>query len=183
MLHSRRSLRTLLLTLTIALGATFGGERSARAEAGPFGLGLILGNPTGLSMKYYLGGTGHAIDGAIGGAFGGYGGLHLHVDYLFHPVMLTRSSGFNLPLHVGIGARVLDHNSGRHFDNDRHEDHLHVGARVPLGITFDFTRVPLDAFFEIAVILDFISGDSDRRYEDDNFGVDLNAALGIRYYF
>jgi hypothetical protein len=172
-----RSLQTLLVSLVLL--AVLAWSRPARADGGPFGLGLILGSPTGLSMKYYLGRSGQAIDAALGGSFGGYGGLHFHIDYLWHPVMLTRASGFNLPLHFGVGVRLLDHNRGRDWRDD-YDDHLHLGIRVPVGITFDFTSVPLDAFFEIAVIPDFMFGD---YHDDGGFGVDLNAAIGARYYF
>jgi hypothetical protein len=169
----------LATVLTVGLGGV--APSSARADGGPFGLGLMIGSPTGLSLKYYLGRSGQAIDGGLGMGFGGYGGLHIHADYLWHPVMLTRASGFNLPLHFGIGARLLSHDRGRDFRDDD-DDHLHIGARVPVGITFDFTTVPLDAFIEAAFILDFMSGDG-HRDDDSSIGIDINAAIGVRYYF
>jgi hypothetical protein len=149
--------------------------RPARADGGPFGLGLIIGSPTGISGKYYLGGTGEAIDFAIGGALGGDRGLHVHADYLWHPVMLTQDAAFNLPLHVGVGARLLDHDRGK----DDGDDDFHIGVRVPGGITFDFTEVPIDVFIELALIMDFRAGDR----HDDSIGLDLNAGVGVRYYF
>jgi len=175
----RRIVATSLLALLAwaTLGAA--APRAARADGGPFGMGLIVGSPTGLSLKYYLGGGDQAIDAAIGFAFINAGGIHVHADYLWHPVMLTRDAAFSLPLHVGIGARVLDHDRGRDADND-----FHVGIRGPIGITFDFTEIPLDVFAEIALILDFHGEHRLNSNDDsDHFDLDLNAGIGVRYYF
>jgi len=143
---------------------------SERAEAsgGPFGLGLILGSPTGISGKLYLNQK-NAIDFALGAAFLSSNGLHVHVDYLWHPIMLTQDEAFFMPLYVGVGARILDHDHG----ND--DDDVHLGVRVPAGILFDFRAVPLDVFLEVALIVDFVVDHGDH--------VDLNASLGARYYF
>jgi hypothetical protein len=171
-MRTRRWLGVAVLAVTLVVLAP---HRRARAEGGPFGLGIIVGSPTGLSMKYYLGDSGQAIDGAIGFAFVHSEGIHVHADYLWHPIMLTQDAAFSLPLHVGVGLRVLDHDNGRYED-----DTIHVGIRGPVGITFDFTQVPIDVFLEIALILDF---HEDEYRDDDNVDLDLNAGLGIRYYF
>ncbi len=141
---------------------------SARAQGGPFGLGLIIGSPTGISGKLYLNRR-NAVDFAVGGAFLNRRGLHAHADYLWHPLMLADDEAFFLPLYVGIGARVLDHGYGKD------DDDFHLGARAPVGILFDFKQIPLDVFLEIALIVDLI--------EDHGDLLDLNAGAGVRYYF
>lgn len=154
------------------------GTRSARAaDPGPFGLGLIIGSPTGLSLKYYLGESGHAIDAAVGQAVASDRGIHVHADYLWHPGILASEDAFDLVWYVGIGVRLLDHDRG-----NRGEDDFHIGPRAPIGILFDFNEVPLDVFLELALILDFRSGE-DGRDDHDEFGFDLNAGIGVRYYF
>jgi hypothetical protein len=168
-----RRLTPALAAAAVALVALVAAPRTAAAEGGPFGLGLIIGSPTGISGKYYLGGSGNAMDFAVGGAVASNRGLHVHADYLWHPVMLTRDDSFNLPLHVGVGVRLLDHDDG----GKSGDDDFHVGVRVPGGITFDFTEVPLDVFIEIALVADF------RSDHNDSFGLDLNAGVGVRYYF
>jgi hypothetical protein len=163
MTRARRLTAALLVALFIALvGAP------ARADGGPFGLGLILGSPTGISGKLYFGKR-NALDFAIGAALVNERGLHVHSDYLWHPIMLTEDEAFFLPLYIGIGGRLLLHE--RHSDED-----LHLGVRVPVGIVFDFKRVPIDVFGEIALIVDII------RASGEDI-VDLNAAVGVRYYF
>lgn len=136
-----------------------------------FGLGLMLGVPTGLSGKYYL-----SRNTALDFGFGAYGryrdtrdSLHLHVDFLWHPVVLAKAEPFWLPLYFGVGGRYLA------FDND-FGDGTHLGARVVGGIMMDFERVPLDIFLEFAFVLDIVVS-NDREHSD------FNGALGVRYYF
>lgn len=134
-----------------------------------FGLGFMLGAPTGLSGKYFLG-PDTALDFGIG-AYYRYrdgDGVHLHADFLWHPAVLVKADAFWLPLYFGIGGRFLDHGN-----------HGHLGARVPIGISFDFNNVPLDIFLEMAAVLDF-------ALDDDDHGViygDVNGAVGVRYWF
>jgi hypothetical protein len=159
----RAMLRSLGFMLLVALATA-----SARADGGPFGLGLILGSPTGIDGKLYFNKQ-NALDFAVGEAFVNERGFHLHADYLWHPVMLTQDEAFFLPLYLGVGGRFLNH--------ERHTDTAtHLGVRAPLGILFDFKRIPLDIFLEVAVVVDII-----RPSEDDI--VDLNVGVGVRYYF
>lgn len=158
--------------------AVIGTARTARAEGGDFGLGLILGSPSGLCGKFYLADR-HAIDFAVGEALIGNNGIHIHVDYLWHPWVITSQAAFDLVLYVGVGGRFLDHDRGRDRDDD-----FHLGPRVPFGMLFDFARagVPLDAFIEIAGHLDLIFDDDDDGGHD-GLDFDLSAAIGARYYF
>jgi hypothetical protein len=160
-------LRLAPLALVAALVAAPG---SARADGHVFGVGVILGNPTGLSAKAYLA-QAHAIDAAVGAAFFHGSGLHIHADYLWHPVVLASDEAFTLPLYIGIGGRMLFR--GR---EGREGDKLHLGPRVPIGFLFDFKQIPLDVFVEVALIADVI------RTEGDDV-IDVNAGIGVRYYF
>jgi hypothetical protein len=139
------------------------------AEKGVLGVGLVIGEPTGVSAKYYLSDD-RAIDAAVGGAIVGRG-IQAHADFLWHPWILEQKESFALPLYLGVGGRILDHNGGGGDDDD-----VHIGVRAPVGVLFDFTKVPLDVFAEVAGVLDF-------RTEGDTFGVALNAGIGARYYF
>jgi hypothetical protein len=157
--------------LLAALVASF--PSSAKAEPPPekgvFGAGLIVGEPTGISAKYYLADD-TAIDLAVGGAIVGRG-IQVHGDFLWHPWILEQKESFALPVYFGVGARILNHDGG-----GGEEDHVRIGIRGPIGVLFDFTHVPLDVFAEVAGVLDY-------RTKGDHFGVALNAGLGARYYF
>jgi hypothetical protein len=135
-----------------------------------FGLGLMIGFPTGLSGKYFVSSDG-AFDFGVG-LIGGRNrdGLHLHFDYLWHPVTLVKTEPFYLPLYFGLGARLFD------WEDDDNDDDFNVGLRVPVGVAFDFNNVPLDIFLELVFVLDF---ETDRGDTD----ADFNGAAGIRYWF
>ena len=138
-------------------------------DKGTFGIGIILGEPLGISAKLYLKDD-QAIQAAIGSAFIG-GGIQVHADYVFHPYILQSRDSFVLPVYFGPGLRVIDYMDGR--DNND----LAIGLRVVGGLLFDFRNVPLDAFIEVAGVLEYKFGD------DGGAGLTLNAGAGIRYYF
>ncbi|HLU66231.1 MAG TPA: hypothetical protein VKZ63_08135 [Kofleriaceae bacterium] len=163
------SLSLLSFIAALALGAgTARAQESGAAEKGVFGVGLIFGEPTGVSAKYYLGND-TALDLAIGAAFIGRG-IQAHGDFLWHPWILDREESFVLPVYLGVGVRVLDHDAGGSDD-----DHVRIGARVPVGILFDFTRIPIDVFAEIAGVADYRT--------NGTFGLGINGGAGARYYF
>ena len=139
-------------------------------EKGAFGLGVILGEPTGIAAKLYLDDS-TAIDGAAGLAIIG-GGLHIHADFLWHPVVLEERDMFVLPAYVGVGGRLAQRDRGTAND-------FHIGARGVAGLLFDFKEIPLDVFVEVAGILDYVLSDIE---ENKGLGVDLNVGVGARYY-
>jgi len=141
-------------------------------EKGTFGVGLVIGEPTGIAAKLYLDDD-HAIQGAVGGAFIG-GGLVIQADYLWHPWILEDRDSFTLPVYLGPGVRVIDYRGGRA------ESFFAAGLRAVAGILFDFKEVPLDVFVELGGVVEYKFGTAD---EDKGIGFAVNAGLGARYYF
>ena len=132
-----------------------------------FGIGAILGEPTGLSLKYWLDGE-RAVDGAAAWSYSENDSFQLHGDYLIHNYELFESE--KVPAYYGIGARLkLKDDDG----NGRNEHHPMFGIRVPLGVTYLFEEAPFDMFFEVVPILDL----------SPEVELDINAAIGFRYYF
>ena len=152
---------TLLLT-ALWLAVAMMAPRPASAQDSGFGLGIVLGDPSGLSFKGYVGPT-MAIDGAVGYGVINDGHLSAYVDFLWEWQM-TSWERADLALYVGVGPKI-----GQFF----HHDELRVGARAPVGVSFQFSRVPLDFFVEVAAGLWFI----------DHVDFDLDAGLGLRYWF
>lgn len=140
------------------------------AEKGTIGVGLILGEPTGICAKIYLQDD-QAVQLAVGSAFLG-GGLQLHGDYVFHPWILQDRDSFVLPVYFGPGVRAVQYNAGRGADS-----HFAIGVRGVIGMLFDFKDVPLDVFVEVAGVFEYDFKDS------EGFEVALNAGAGVRYYF
>ncbi len=130
------------------------------AQAKGFGLGIVLGAPTGISMKSWVSHTG-AVDGAVGWGYENGGFIHVHADYLVHNFKLISVNQGQLPLYFGIGAKLV-------FANEPI-----FGARIPLGINYIFGDAPLDLFGEIVPGLNLIPSTD----------FDLEGGIGIRYWF
>ena len=168
-----RKLLVVALTGTLAFVLLSARARTASAQTGgSFGLGLIVGEPTGVSGKLYIKRS-HAIDGAIGLGFADGRGIHVHADYLWHPVVLTRTPSFDLPLYVGLGGRLQSHGK-----RDNRDEHLALGPRGVVGILFGFRNAPIDVFLEVAVGVDLVANDDTPRS-----GLTVDLAAGVRYYF
>jgi hypothetical protein len=188
-----RILKTLVLVGSlVGLGAV---EARAAAPPRPFGLGLILGAPTGLSAKLYLGkpfalqfGLGFVEDGF--NDRGDSDGLHIHVEAVWHPAILANTPSFTLPFYIGVGGRILDddddYRCGPGGDFVCEDDDTYIGVRAPVGLLMDFKTVPLDVFLELAIVIDLIELDDDSDDPDFDEGHDrthLHGAIGVRYYF
>jgi len=136
-----------------------------------FGIGVIVGEPTGLSLKKWINDT-QAIDAGFAWSFSDNDSLHLHADFLMHTIDLLQApeAQGELPLYVGIGGRIKlrDENNGNGNDHDDR-----VGIRIPVGICYLFESAPVEIFGEIVPVFDFVP--------DSDF--DLNAAIGARIYF
>jgi len=158
------------VTAIVAPMRAWADDGSSRGtEKGAFGIGIILGEPTGVTAKLYVKDD-QAIQGAIGSAFIG-GGLQLHGDYVFHPYILQTRPSFVLPLYVGPGLRMID------YTNGRDDSSFAIGVRGVVGLLFDFKDVPLDAFVEAAAVLEY-------EFKDGRgSALRLNAGAGVRYYF
>jgi hypothetical protein len=136
-----------------------------------FGLGLQLGEPTGITGKYYLGGRRNAIDFLVGSYYdaGFAGDVYVHVSYHAHLAELASGSGVAIPFRVGVGGFL---NSGYwRFDDDAND--IVFGARVPVGLDFDLESAPVQFYLEVAVevaIIPFV-------------GAGIDGGIGARYYF
>jgi hypothetical protein len=143
-------------------------EAGRPSEKGTLGLGLIFGEPTGVTVKMYLQDD-RAIQGAFGASF--YADAwQAHAEYVLHPWILQDRDTFVLPAYLGPGMRFMRYNNGRNGDAT-----YAIGIRAVIGLLFDFKNVPLDVFVEAGGVLeyDFTEG----------FGPGLNVGAGIRYYF
>lgn len=132
----------------------------AKAQGQGFGLGVILGEPSGLSGKLWIGEE-TAIDGALAWSFGSNSNLLLHADYLFHNFDLFDVQEGELPLYYGLGGRI------------KLADEINASVRIPVGIDYIFANAPLDIFFEVVLMLDLVPSTE----------FNLNGGIGVRYFF
>ncbi len=148
-----RSMIFLVLTAVLIWG-------TAQAQDGGFGLGVILGEPTGIGGKLWTG-RGTAIDGAVAWSFNKKSSMHVHGDFLLHKFRLSEVEKGELLPYYGIGGRI------------KFEDDSRLGVRFPLGIDYLFEKSPFDIFLEIVPILDLAPSTD----------FSLNVAIGFRYFF
>jgi hypothetical protein len=149
-----------------------------------FGLGLELGEPTGLNGKYFVSPSG-ALDFGVGWIYDHYyygDGLHLYADYLFH-FSLASAEAFELPFYVGPGLRFWDFHYCYQGVCDPNYGGTAIGIRVPFGISFDFNNAPLDIFLQLVPVLDFVNGDYYSRYYHDRAHFGIDGTIGIRFWF
>jgi hypothetical protein len=141
--------------------------RIAQSQNRGFGLGIIVGEPTGISLKTWQGKS-TALDGALAWSFAGSDFIQLHGDYLSHNFTLLNVEKGRLPFYYGLGGRVrfVDHEKGK-------GDKARLGVRIPLGLAYLFEKITLDIFVEAVPVLDLVPETE----------TDLNAAIGIRYFF
>lgn len=140
----------------------FASAFTGNTAAGNFGLGIIIGEPTGPSFKAWTGAN-TAIDGAAAWSLDDNNSFHLHLDYLIHNNAIKLDKG-SMPLYFGIGGRM---EFVEHGDDDI------IGVRIPLGAEYMPHKTPLGIFLEIVPVLNLIP-DSE---------MDMEGAIGIRLYF
>jgi hypothetical protein len=132
------------------------------ADGRTFGIGVIAGEPTGITGKYMLNES-NAIDAGVGWKTRGDSEFHIYADYLFHLYDLIKVPKGSLPLYFGGGLRWVDRENK---DNE-------FGIRIPVGLEYLFENVSLGAFAEVVPVLDLTP--------DTEFN--LEGGIGIRYYF
>lgn len=148
-------------------------HQNSSAQDRSFGLGVIIGEPTGISAKLWTSDR-NAFDFGLGWSRGGYRNdryynyytrnsrVHLHMDYLWHSFSAINSVE-RFPIYYGIGGSM---NSGDGYDAS-------LAVRGVIGIAWLPRDTPIDIFLELVPMLQLtpFSG----------FGID--AGFGARYYF
>jgi hypothetical protein len=154
-------MRKLFLTTCMFAIVFAARPSSARAD---FGLGLFLGEPTGIDLKFGMGNR-SALDIVLGyttfdDARTGYG----HVTYLVTP-LVAQGNSVLVPLRLGVGAALYGPSGDIGF-----------AIRGPLEIAIRMRTAPLEFYGEIALALELFG-----VHRDPN--LDVQGGLGFRVYF
>jgi hypothetical protein len=175
----RRILITTFLAAILLAGAAHVAQATEVGYNRKFGLGFMVGDPTGLSGKLWIAPT-NSLDFGLG--FWGYGfGDHcdahnncdrygynngtFHMDYLWQSNLIRGQA--QLDWHIGPGGRII-------WFSGCNGDCFELKARMPIGVDLMFVNpAMLEVFFELAPSL----------YVAPFLGFDLEAALGVRFYF
>jgi len=143
----------MLIILGCLAGLSFG-------QNGDIGLGIILGEPTGLSAKLWTGKT-MAFDAGAAWSFVSGGFFQVHGDLLFHNFDLFKAYTGKWALYYGFGGRV------------KFADQTIVSVRVPIGISYQFEKTAIELFFEVVPMLDLLPATE----------VGISGGAGFRYFF
>ncbi|MFL5814647.1 MAG: hypothetical protein ACJ763_13815 [Bdellovibrionia bacterium] len=172
----------LLIGLTCALPNS-GFAKLKTAHAGspetsrPFGLGVVLGEPTGITGKYWIDRR-SAVDTTLSYSFSDY--FLVFADYLYHfPGAFGQTNEFVSALnpYVGVGAEIFiqtqdtGNKDRTYFRSD--QGSAGFGIRIPLGVEWRPVTVPLGVFAEIAPGVGVIPA---------TYGF-VQGGVGIRFYF
>jgi hypothetical protein len=158
---------------TLLFIVTFSPLALASESKGTLGVGLELGDPSGLTIKYWTSRR-TAFDGYIGGSY--FGSTRIGVDYLWHyPVRESNIvhfyAGLGGTIGFGNGHGILWNYNTENFYY-RTNNGIGLGARGLAGISVEPHTVPLEFFFELGLLLGVTP----------NFGSAFEAGIGLRFY-
>jgi len=145
----------IALVVSVPLRADGPGNRN-------LGIGLVLGAPTGLSVKYW-----ESSKFAYQGSLGGWaGGITIGADYLIHSNAFNKT---NVPFYYGPG--VFFGSAG--FGGPRfNSGDVALGARLMFGVDYLAPDHPFDIAFEIGPAL----------LLTPTVGMGIEVGVAFRYY-
>ena len=156
--------KLIAMTITVFIlssGIAFSDNVGGR---GNFGLGLAVGDPSGLSAKYMFSGkTGFST--TVGWKTSGDTEINASFDLLFHKYNSVKIRGTVSPVYGGTGLRL------KNRGNEEGVDELAI--RIPIGIELFFRELSVGAFAELVPTL---------KVKPDT-KTTLQLAFGIRYFF
>ena len=150
----------IILSLALTLLTT-----EAHAQDRGFGIGAQVTSPAGLSFKGWISETG-ALASVVGFTVSeNNSSFYAHLDYLHHNSYdeLVWDVGY-LTYYYGGGARFIWREAG--FDD------TFFALRLPAGLNFNFTEIPVDFYVELAPTFE-VSPD---------FSFGFTGGLGFRYF-
>ena len=136
-----------------------------KAQQRPFGIGVIIGEPTGISAKLWVSKI-NAFDFGLGWTVfnqrdDSRNRIHFHMDYLWHSFNAINSAE-RFPLYYGIGGRFIG----------RGENESSLAVRGVFGIAWLPRDTTIDIFIEIAPSLELTP----------STGFAVDASIGLRVF-
>ncbi len=139
-------------------------EIPSKSADGPMGIGVFLGQPTGITFEMDLSASSWLDFKAAWNLAGGNSGFSIllqgNYEYAF-PGIITMGEESFTPF-VGGGAVVNVYDGG-----------VGLGARVPAGVSYRFRTVPLELFIELGLDVYLVPATD----------IGFSGGLGARYRF
>lgn len=170
-------MRSLILKVSSLVVLLFSLEVTWAQKCQNLGVGIILGAPTALSLKYFVSEE-RAFDGGLAFDLDDY--ILLYGDFLHHfPGAFTGGEEFlaQITPYVGAGPLIIVATDERrkhkrdYFDDK--DDDVALGLRIPLGMEWRSDRIPVGVALEVAPGLTVLPG-------TEAF---VQGGLALRYYF
>ncbi|MES2965574.1 MAG: DUF3996 domain-containing protein [Bdellovibrionota bacterium] len=169
----------LCLCAAVVLFSVAPAQAQRSSAAGPFGFGIVLGDPTALTGKYNLDDR-NAFDFGLAFDFSKWNLIYGDWHYMFPGGFRGNNSFVNqLSPYVGVGGILVMSNQDtietrkQRYFNSTTDSRMALGVRIPLGIEWRTPNVPLGVFIEIVPGIIVIP-------QTTSF---TNAGLGVRYFF
>ncbi len=160
----------IFIFLTLFITAT-----SSFAQSKDWGLGIIIANPTGFSVKHRMSSE-NSLDAALGYSFGNNDSLHIHSTYLWEFNDSIDLKNFAIGHYFGVGGAIYnrdkDDDPPPWAEDDRDEE-WGVAVRGSAGLNHYFRDPSFEVFAEISLDFFFVPATD----------VDLGIAIGGRYFF
>jgi hypothetical protein len=149
--------------VALAIALTLSVMASAQDYKGRYGIGIALGEPSGFSIKKFNNNS-EAFQYTLGySTIEGREGINVGADFLLHNYDFITAEKGKIPFYYGAGIHLKSYNKAGN----------QIYARVPLGLAYEVTDLPLDIFFEFAPGIAVIPEPS----------LVTNFAIGGRFYF
>ena len=158
-----------ILIITLLMISGLSEAQSYSPNGKEFGFGIMVGDPLGATLKFWTQ-RDNAFVVDVGSSY--FGSPRIGVDYLWH------FNAFKSPianLYAGPGGVIgIGEGNGFWYNGRYHRagGDVGIGARGGVGVDLVPRDTPLEAFFEIGVLLALAP--------DFSSGVDVG--LGIRFY-
>jgi hypothetical protein len=167
-------MRAAVLALLLAAAPAFAREGLEPAtRPARWGIGIMLGEPFGITLKRYLGGS-QAWDAYA--AFADAPGIRFGADWIWILGTAARARQFDLDIYLGVGPFIgaFEGACGPRFFNNSCNGDIYFGGRVPVGAEMLFKEAPVSVGVELAPGLGFAPGSA---------GLLLDFLLAVRYLF
>ena len=138
-----------------------------------FGFGIILGDPTGGTIKFWFNNE-NALAASIGGSY--FGAPRIGADYLWHfdafnSAIVKMYAGPGVAIGVGEGNGYwYKHDEGKFFF--RRTGETGIAIRGIFGINIIPRRTPIEIFLEVGPLIGITPA----------FGTAIDVGIGIRFY-
>jgi hypothetical protein len=166
-------MKKIFLILFVCTAAFCSYSYAQSPQGKNFGFGIMVGDPTGLTVKFWTQ-RNNALVIDVGGSY--FGSTRIGVDYLWHFDAFRSNIA---KLYAGFGGALgIGEGKGLYYTNDegrfffRSNNGVGIGARGIVGVNVIPQSTPLEIFLEIGVLVGLTP----------TFGSALDTGLGLRFY-